>query len=978
MYPQVMASWHAPGMAPSGAQSSGLLERSEEMGLVGELLAQAAKGSGASLVVEGPAGIGKTSVLAAARALALDAGFRVLGARPGYLEHDLGWSVARDLLARAVAGLGEGERPEVLSGAAQLACAPLGIPCAPGPEAGSAYAGDVAPALYGMYWLCSNLAQMAPLLMVVDDAHWSDPPSARLLSYLSQRISDLPVLMVLGVRSGEELGDEISALRSRSHATRLAPLSAGAAALLVRAATAGWAGEDLCLACHNATGGNPFLLHELAGELARRGPSVLPGQVARLKPATVTRTVLLRLARLPVQARSLAITAAVLGHGGTLADAAALNGLSREQAAQMHDLLVSTDILRPGDRLELAHPLVADVIYAESPAAQRSELHHAAARRAYDLGRPVEDIAAQLLSTVPGGEPWVVEQLEAAAQVALGRAAPQLAASYLRRALAEGAAPADVGLLCQIGVAEAAAHLPGAVEHLLDAHAHATDPAQRADVVLQAAPLLVLEGRLAEAAELCEQALEEVRGDRERELRLIANILSGSLLDRDLHPYLVRALASMGPPPEGLTPGERVALAVAARVDLQGGVARPPAGQGPAGQEPVRRAGALPAAVMSRRALAGGLLLAEVGPEDPLYWYPTTSLLFAGWHDECRQAVEAGLADARRRGSVLGFAMASCFRSALNYRVGRLGEAVADARQSLESGALDLSTVLRAYATSFLVDYLVEVEAREDARRALAAVRLPEGAREVYAYAMVRASAARLDIAEGALEKGAVALMAAGPVLDDHGSPAMVPWRAPAAMALAGCGRAEEGRRLAEEDLELARASGSGWALSISLRASGMVREEPELLEEAVSVAQLWGAPLEAARAMCDLGAMLRRAGARRSARQLLETAAEAAEACQASSLARRAGEELAICGGNRPLSRRSPLGLTPSERRVAEMTASGLSNPEIAQALFVSLRTVETHLTHVYRKLGIEGRRKLASALERVGTGPPSAGARP
>ena len=171
---------------------------------------------------------------------------------------------------------------------------------------------------------------------------------------------------------------------------------------------------------------------------------------------------------------------------------------------------------------------------------------------------------------------------------------------------------------------------------------------------------------------------------------------------------------------------------------------------------------------------------------------------------------------------------------------------------------------------------------------------------------------------------------------------------------------------MAADDLELARSSGCDWALAISLRAAGLVRDQAELVEEAVQVAAGGQARLEQARALCDLGAMHRRNGGRRLARQFLEQAAEVAESCQARSLARRADQELSLCGGRRRSSPLPPHGLTPGEQRVAGMALGGLSNPEIAQALFVSLRTVETHLTHIYRKLGIDSRRQLPMAMAR------------
>jgi hypothetical protein len=175
------------------------------------------------------------------------------------------------------------------------------------------------------------------------------------------------------------------------------PLSKGAGAVVVRALVGEWADDELCLACHDATGGNPFLLHELAGELAHRGRNATAGEVSDLKPGTVTRTVLLRLARLPVGARRLAVALRVLGHGATLSEGAELCGLERTEAARLADLLIGSDILRPGTSLDFVHPLVADVTYNESAPVQRGQLHDAAAHMYSRAGLDVPVLVRRVL-----------------------------------------------------------------------------------------------------------------------------------------------------------------------------------------------------------------------------------------------------------------------------------------------------------------------------------------------------------------------------------------------------------------------------------------------------------------------------------------------------------------------------------------------------------------------------------------------------
>jgi DNA-binding CsgD family transcriptional regulator len=203
-------------------------------------------------------------------------------------------------------------------------------------------------------------------------------------------------------------------------------------------------------------------------------------------------------------------------------------------------------------------------------------------------------------------------------------------------------------------------------------------------------------------------------------------------------------------------------------------------------------------------------------------------------------------------------------------------------------------------------------------------------------------------------------------------NPAMMPIRSGLAVALLATGERERARRLASDELELARRFGARRAIGIALRALGLTeggRRGIELLEEGTRILAASGAVLEHTRALLDLGAALRRSGAPRAAQQPLRLALDGAAACGATALVGRAQSELAAAGA-RP--RRHRLhgvdALTAMERRVATMAADGMTNREIAQALFVTGRTVETHLTHAFQKLGVPSRRELARALSSKG----------
>jgi DNA-binding CsgD family transcriptional regulator len=199
-------------------------------------------------------------------------------------------------------------------------------------------------------------------------------------------------------------------------------------------------------------------------------------------------------------------------------------------------------------------------------------------------------------------------------------------------------------------------------------------------------------------------------------------------------------------------------------------------------------------------------------------------------------------------------------------------------------------------------------------------------------------------------------------------SPSSLPWRSEAALVHLALGERERAEALARVELDLARAFGAPRTLGVALRATGVVvggAEGEELLREAAATLATAGAALESARATIELGALLRRANRRADARELLREGLDVAHRAGAVPLADQAEVELRATGAK---PRRATLtgveALTASERRVAELAAKGLTNREIAQALFVTARTVEGHLTHAFQKLDLSSREDLAPAL--------------
>jgi DNA-binding CsgD family transcriptional regulator len=934
---------------------SPLLEREPDLAEIRECIEITVAGDGCSLVVEGPAGIGKTALLRATIELAQRSGMATLTTRSGELESNLPWGVVRGLFEPVVATASRSERRVLLSdaaGFASIALRPDGAPSA------QRRADALGAALHGLYWLTANIAASGPVLLAVDDAHWADKPSLRWLAYLTARLEGLPVLLVTTVRRGEP-GTPLGSISAIVRAARLlqpSELSPEATEALVRGMLGDEASADFCESCHLATGGNPFLLMSLLAELQDEGEfgeGVTGESVMEIHSDAISQATLARLARLPVAAGELASAIAVFGSSCSLGDAAAIAGLDDEAAIVAADALAVQGVIGESEPLEFVHPIVRTAVYDEIPNHRRVRWHARAAALLEDAEAPMDEIAVHLLPLAPAGDPAVVGILRAAATVALDAGAPESAVQFLTRALAEPPPNrARVAILRELGTAEASLQRPAAIEHLEDALSLSARPSERAEIARELAVPLMHSGHMTEAVELLERASGElVHGDRELRLELEADIIGARRLHPAMRePALARIRDLRAARLNGRSFGERVALSA---------LALEPGAPGGKASEAIECA---------ERALAGERLLVEAGVESPAFWYAATALILADGFDLAERALDSALAEARTQGSTVGLALGCAFRALLRYRTGRLADAEADARQ-----AIDISPSARwaasVYALLFLIEILLERGRPEDAAQAVADSGLDTDEGPLLPLLLLRHSRGRLSVALGDANAGLADMGAAAADLEAGAFPPQLwPWRSIHALTLAAGGDRDEAIRLADQELELTRAFGARGPLGISLRVRGLVEPGAAglvLLQEAVAVLRGSGAVLEQARALVDLGAALRRAGRRPDSIVSLREGLNLAHSCGASALATRAREEL-VTAGARP--RRDALhgcdALTASELRTAQLAAEGRTNREIAQALFVSLRTVETHLTHTYQKLDIHSREELPGAL--------------
>jgi DNA-binding CsgD family transcriptional regulator len=932
-----------------------LLERDSELAFVERLIGDAMNGSGRLVLIEGSAGMGKTAMLAAAREQAGAAGMHVLSARGGELEGELAFGVVRQLFEGVVARAQEEERTELLSGAARLAAPALLLE--------SSASGDPSAALHGLYWLCANLADRVPLVLVVDDAHWADANSLRWLSYLGRRIEALPVLVLLALRSREPEQEppilEVLVGEPNVELLALRPLTEAATVELMERRL-GHADPAFCRACHEATGGNPFYLGELLAMIRdeRLEPTEENAeQVPKLAPATVARAILLRLGRLGKDAVALARAVAVLGPDAELRHVAVLAELDIERAQLSADELTAAELVRGPAPLAFTHPIVAASVASDLEAGVRSIAHKRAARQLDAYGAAPDRVALHLVTAAPDDDPWVVERLVAAAAWSLKRSAPDAAVRFLRRALAE--VPSDErrsDVLFELGRVERLVGSDKALGHLSEAVEATDDLHRRAERTIELASALQLAGRPVEAVAVCDHVLAALAGgDRELKLRLEAARCRAAIQDPatadSVEGFGDRLGASLG----GKTPAEReVRVELAHRALAVGGT--------------VTEFGETMAPV-----LADGRLVSDHGGDASVVFVAINALTYADRLDEADELIAQALADVRRRGSLTGYVHISTFRAQARLRRGLVPEAEAEARGALEAAGLSGGYVVPG-TFALLVEALIERDDLDAAEAELRRSGLPEVPPIVFPFTMLLHSRALLRLRQGLAGEALTDARLCG---EHHEAlrirnPALIPWRSTAALAHAALGEREVARRLAAVELERARAIGAPRATGVALRVAGTIepaRRRLPLLEEAVVFLSESAARLEFARALVGLGRALRQIGERARARERLREGLDIAHYCGAAALVRRAREELAVAGA-RP--RRDALrgrdALTASELRVARMAASGMTNREIAQALFVTTKTVETHLSHAFDKLDVRSRGDLGVALESPG----------
>ncbi|HEX3786608.1 MAG TPA: LuxR C-terminal-related transcriptional regulator [Pseudonocardiaceae bacterium] len=925
-----------------------LLERESELLVLERSLTELAAGRGGVVSVEAAAGLGKTTLLRHVRELATTAGFQVMSARGAELEQEFTFGVVRQLFEPALIRHAAARR-NLFTGTAGSTAS---LFAADGPAvAGPQRAESVYLLLNGLYWLLVNLSELSPVVILVDDVQWVDPPSLRFLGFLARRVDSIAVTVVIAGRPGFAPDDELVEDILGANETTVLPLrdlSPAAVTDLVRQELGQGADPRFSAACHEVTSGNPLFVRELLRVLAGNGTPPTATMVASVRaagPDAIRRHVSGRLRRRPSAEAIVARAVAVLGDDTSLALVAQHCDLPVETTAAAAEALTHNGIFDRDDPPAFVHAVVRDVVLSLVPSSERSAQHDRAALVLHAAGEPIARIASHVLRTTPAGNADRVSVLLAAADQARKQGSPGGAAVFLLRARNEPPPPglrSEVSRLlgnCQ-GYQLA---LDEAEIHLREALALADSPPQEALCAYSLARFCNASGSAGEAADLLAHAINclpaEVSADLPAELEAeLIGVARSDLARRD---DVLRHLASYRRRPN------RSAAVTDAHLAVEAIFAGQPADN---------------AITLAARALAGDRLR----PDKSAIWVAVHALVVGDRLDQAETHLARALSTAVHKGLLFPLALVRSFLARVAYLHGDLDQA----GEHVELGTAEVTgpnlalPVLHATEVHLLLEREQWSAADELLRQGpLAGGREPATVWELW----LLEARTRLLVAQG---KSRVALdqaLACGRLYRRWGAEAMLDttWRLQAAEAYRQLGEPGKGVGLVTEQLRLARAFGVPRHVGIALRCAALfadtVDEAIRLLREAVDLLQVSAARLELARTLGKLGTLLLDNGDRRGGLEAVGRTVELAVECHAGTMAERHGALLADTGTRPP--RLVPSGVrafTPAERQVAQLAANGLTNRQIAERLFLSEKTVEANLSRAYRKVGVKSRTQL------------------
>ncbi len=920
---------------------------------------EATSGRLKSVLVEGEAGIGKSRLLSEALHLAGDRGYQVASGRAGELEQTRPFGVLVDAFECSVSS----PDPRRAAVAALL----TGQVGGAGTMTVTSDPGLQFQAVDRFVDLIEAEALDRPLVIGVDDLQWADPSSLLTLAVLCRRLPYVPVALIGCTRptpQTAELGRLTDALTAAG-ARRLVLERLGEQDVtgLVGEITGATPDAGL-LAEVSAAGGNPLFVTELVRALVQEGAiKVVDGQAQAAEmslPPTLRLTILRRLSFLSDEALGLLRSASVLGSSFALAELSTVIGRPAFTVSSMLQEAFDGGVLTDdGDRVRFRHDLIRDAIYEDLPQSMRVGLHREAVNRLVQSGAPAQRVAEHLMRSAERGDTDAVEWLTKAARESAA-SSPGIAVDLLHRAieLTEPTDDARDALQVELGGtlmwAGRLADAEAVSRSLLDGpHAPSVDAAAR----ICLGRCLLTQGRIREALGELELVHQSATVSAEQEsaswawsstAHVSLTHLDAAVTDAEQ----ARSVAARAGDDTSLSLAlSALALVAVSRAQLSEALELSNEAVRCADDSPQRRAHSYPHHITrghvlleldqfaeARATLETGMRISEeLGVRWPLGSYQTVVAVerfAAGEWDDAISSFEAGLelmeTTGERYNLVAGYSSMSL---------------IALHRNDLERAALAASAAGRELTGSGWryrghwarwVQALL-AEARGDIRSAF--VTLAEcwdrcaGSGLTIEYPLLGPDLVRLAVATGDHARADQVTSAVAGVAADNG---------------------------------VASFTGS------ALRCQGMRDGDPDALRSAVDAYAQSPRPLELALACEETGVALAKVGNARSAVEYLDRALVSYDRLEAARDAARTQSRLRRLGvrrGRRGARQRPQSGwgsLTTTERAVTDLVAEGLSNPQIGERMFVSRRTVQTHLAHVFQKLQVSSRTELATALTR------------
>jgi DNA-binding CsgD family transcriptional regulator len=892
-----------------------------------------------ALLLVGAAGAGKTTLWEAAVHRAAEESAVVLATRPLEAETKLAYTGLADLLAASHEAIDAVPAPQ----ASALRAALLLEAPADGPV-------DARAVSLGFHGVVQALAAERPVLLAVDDVQWLDRPSATAFAFAARRLGAERVRFLLAVR--EELRVELPFEPARALPAcaelEVGPLGSDELHTLIQSRLGAALPRPVLRRVHASSGGNPFYALELARALGSGAPAHGHAEVAPLPP-TLRELVGARVSALPGETRS-ALLAAAAAPDPTLA--LVEQAVALDAATALEPAFAAEIVQVAAGRVRFTHPLLAAAAYDLAGPAARRDVH----ARLAALVDDVEERARHLAFAAPGPDEGVAAALEEAAALARSRGAPGAAAELLEeaRALTPAGREADAW---RRGVDAAWHHFAAGDAHraralVEDVLVALPSGPQRAKAQLVLGRVRSYDDDLAAAVELFEGALAEADGNPAVEA-LVHEALAGNLFRlRERFPDAVEHAREASAIASALGDAELRSAAIGSQLVAEATLGLERARETMVAAQQVAEDGS------RLRVLHGSAFTVGVVK----MWWEELDDACAAFEGLLADAADAGDESSAPYIHVL-LAQAECLRGHFDAASAHAADAALRAEQGGQLTLLAYAVALQA---------LVHAHRGEE-----------QEAREAHAGAMRLASStagrpaeqfatAALGLLELSLEHDEAAVATLEPLVrhareHEMSEPGLTRFVPDYVEALAGLVRLDE----AEEHLEryaghaerLARRSAQGTAArcrSLLAAARGDLDTARAELGRALELHASSPIPFDRARTLLALGAAQRRAKERRDARASLTAARDLFGELGAGAWVARAEAELRRIGGRAPASGE----LTPIERRVAELVAAGRTNREVAAALFLSPRTVEGHLSHVYGKLGVRSRVELSRKL--------------